>query len=170
MSSIVQRTANLFPLLTRGGAAALIVVAAMLMPVRQTQAQDTSDAGPAGQPLIVSQPLRESAMSGPMRFTRLDERETGITFQNQLEPEHIRKYLLNGAGLCTGDYDNDGRTDMYLICQDGPNQLYRQAGDWKFENVTAAAGAPTGGDLWGTGGVLCRCGQRRGPRLVRVQH
>lgn len=47
-----------------------------------------------------------------------------------------------GMGLATGDYDNDGRIDLYLTAF-GNNQLWRNvshAGAIAFEDVTAAAG------------------------------
>jgi len=45
-----------------------------------------------------------------------------------------------GMGAATGDFDNDGRTDLYLA-NFGPNQLWRNKGDGTFVDVTAAAGA-----------------------------
>jgi len=47
-----------------------------------------------------------------------------------------------GLGLAAvfGDYDNDGRLDLYVVnC--GPNVLYRNKGDGTFEDVSAAAHA-----------------------------
>jgi hypothetical protein len=52
-----------------------------------------------------------------------------------------------GLGTCAGDYDNDGRTDLY-VTSFGPNTLYRNAGGGAFVNVTAAAGV--GSHQWGT--------------------
>jgi len=52
-----------------------------------------------------------------------------------------------GMGACAGDYDNDGRTDLY-ITNDGPNVLYRNAGNGAFTDVTATAGV--GAPLWST--------------------
>jgi hypothetical protein len=48
-------------------------------------------------------------------------------------------------GVGWGDYDNDGRPDLYLSLFGEPNVLFRNAGvgagkEWKFENVTARAG------------------------------
>lgn len=43
-----------------------------------------------------------------------------------------------------GDYDNDGRTDIYL-CRRGSNQLWRQTEPGRWSNVTATAHADGGG-------------------------
>jgi len=47
-------------------------------------------------------------------------------------------------GVAWGDYNNDGRPDLYLSRYGQPNILYRndgpQQGGWKFTDVTAAAG------------------------------
>ena len=52
-----------------------------------------------------------------------------------------------GMGACAGDYDNDGRVDLY-VTNVGPNTLYRNVGNGSFTDVTRAArvGAP----LWST--------------------
>ncbi len=85
-------------------------------------------------------PLAGRSGSTSTSFTRMGKDETGISFQNHLERKNIRNYLLNGAGLTVGDIDNDGWPDLFLICQDGPNRLYRQISPWKFEDITTAAG------------------------------
>jgi enediyne biosynthesis protein E4 len=50
-----------------------------------------------------------------------------------------------GMGACAGDYDNDGRIDLY-VTNFGPNVLYRNRGDGSFSDVTAAAHVGT--TLW----------------------
>src|SRR5262249_2353034 len=39
-----------------------------------------------------------------------------------------------------GDYDSDGRCDIYLCNLNGRSRLYRNLGDWKFEDATESAG------------------------------
>ncbi len=51
-----------------------------------------------------------------------------------------------GMGVATGDFDNDGWTDLY-VTNFGPNQLWRNLGDGRFVEVGAAAGVADPG--WG---------------------
>ena len=44
-----------------------------------------------------------------------------------------------GMGVAAGDYDNDGRVDLYLT-ELGPNRLLRNLGGGRFEDVTTRAG------------------------------
>jgi hypothetical protein len=53
-----------------------------------------------------------------------------------------------GNGVCAGDYDGDGRLDLY-VTNWGPNLLFRNQGDGTFSEVAARAGVAAGG--WSTG-------------------
>ena len=44
-----------------------------------------------------------------------------------------------GCGVAVGDFDDDGRPDLY-VGNVGPNQLLRNRGDGTFDDVTARAG------------------------------
>ena len=46
---------------------------------------------------------------------------------------------LYGIGVAVGDYDNDGRGDVYLTALEG-DRLFRNEGGGKFRDVTAASG------------------------------
>ena len=57
---------------------------------------------------------------------------TGVQFTNTLSTLIlINKNLLNGSGVALGDYDNDGRCDIYPCRLDGSNVMYN-LGNWKF--------------------------------------
>ena len=51
-----------------------------------------------------------------------------------------------GMGVASGDYDGDGRVDLY-VTNVGANALLRNLGDGRFEDVTAEAGVGHAG--WG---------------------
>jgi hypothetical protein len=80
---------------------------------------------------------------GHTGFTLLGPAQTGIQFTNQLsyDRSQANQNLLNGAGVAAGDFDGDGWCDLYFCNLEGPNGLFRNQGNWTFENVTARAGA-----------------------------
>ena len=57
---------------------------------------------------------------------------------------------IYGLGCAVGDFDNDGRDDIYITALDG-NHLFRNLGDGKFADVTAKAGVKDAG--FSTGAV-----------------
>jgi hypothetical protein len=59
------------------------------------------------------------------------------TFEDVSERSGIR-HREYGMGACAGDYDGDGRTDLY-VTNFGPNALYRNNGDGTFADTTKAA-------------------------------
>jgi hypothetical protein len=79
---------------------------------------------------------------GRSGFSQLDAGVTGITFSNRLDDATVAKNRLLeiGAGVALGDVDGDGWVDIYLCRSEGGNVLYRNLGNWQFEDITARAG------------------------------
>ncbi|MEK7676811.1 MAG: FG-GAP-like repeat-containing protein [Verrucomicrobiota bacterium] len=92
---------------------------------------------------------------GKPGFSSLPPSVTGIAFTNSLpEQRHLtNQILLNGSGLAAGDVDGDGWCDLYFCRLNGPNRLYRNLGDWKFQDMTEFAGVACA-DITSTGAAF----------------
>jgi hypothetical protein len=55
-----------------------------------------------------------------------------------------------GQGVCAGDYNNDGREDLYVTYW-GDNVLYRNDGEGSFSDATGEADLPSTKGRWSTG-------------------
>ncbi len=70
--------------------------------------------------------------------------ESGIQFRHQIVDDAGKDYKMvhydHGNGLTVGDVDGDGLHDIYFLNQVGANQLWRNLGKGKFENITDSAG------------------------------
>jgi len=79
---------------------------------------------------------------GTPGFTKMDAGKTGIRFQNFVSDSVLlgNRILGQGAGTCLGDVDGDGRVDVFLARTQGGSKLYRNLGDWRFEDITESAG------------------------------
>jgi enediyne biosynthesis protein E4 len=80
--------------------------------------------------------------NGKTGFTLLKAGETGLLFTNTLTEWEgaANRVLFNGSGVATGDFDNDGLTDVFLCGLNTSNALFKNLGGWKFKNVTREAG------------------------------
>lgn len=69
---------------------------------------------------------------------------SGIRFEHRPVDDAAKNYMAvhydHGNGLAVADVDGDGRLDVYFVNQLGGNQLWRNAGGGKFEDITGAAG------------------------------
>jgi len=70
--------------------------------------------------------------------------ESGIRFEQRVVDDAAKNYKAvhydHGTGLAAADVDNDGLVDLFFVNQVGGNQLWRNTGHGKFENISAAAG------------------------------
>ncbi len=87
-------------------------------------------------------------------FELVPHNKTGVNFQNKLKdtPElNILTYLYyyNGAGVASGDFNNDGLEDLYFVANQGKNEFYLNQGNLKFKEVSSEA--LTDAEGWSTG-------------------
>ena len=63
------------------------------------------------------------------------------TFTNVTRQAGVYNKAGKGLGVTCGDYDNDGRIDIYVANDTTPNFLYRNSGDGRFVDIGPFAGA-----------------------------
>lgn len=59
-----------------------------------------------------------------------------------------------GMGCAVADYDNDGDPDIYVTNFLVPNQLWRNDGEWRFADVSTAAGVAGPRGRWNAGATF----------------
>ncbi len=69
---------------------------------------------------------------------------SNITFQNKLTEDldfNYYQYMYSyiGAGVASGDFNNDGLQDLFFVSNTNESKLYKNLGDLKFEDVTSIA-------------------------------
>ncbi|MFN7327709.1 MAG: VCBS repeat-containing protein [Chitinophagales bacterium] len=95
---------------------------------------------------------------GPTLFEKIESEQSGVQFVNTVTNNkdfNIFKYrnFYNGGGAAIGDLNNDGLADLFFTANMGPNKLYLNKGDFRFEDISSSAGVEGTGS-WSTGVVL----------------
>jgi len=88
-------------------------------------------------------------------FRVLDHHRTNLDFSNTLHPSRNFNvfdymYYYNGGGVGAGDFNNDGRIDLFFASNQEKNRLYLNDGGLRFRDVTDSAGIPQDSG-WSTG-------------------
>ena len=93
------------------------------------------------------------AMSGVSTFHNFQFTDriaaSGITFKHRIVDDAGKTYKAahydHGNGIAMADVDGDGLTDIYFVSQVGGNQLWKNLGGGKFQDITASAGVAVPG-------------------------
>ena len=111
---------------------------------------------------IEEQPLApRSGPRGKTMFVVVPPEGSGVHTENKYDDPDIwgrrsREFDLGaiGTGVAIGDFDNDGRPDLFVVSKTESCRLFRNLGNWKFEDVTEKAGVGDRGDaarIWKQG-------------------
>lgn len=105
-----------------------------------------------------------SVPAGKTMFTLLPPEATGVRTENRYADPRMRGDLFQqfnggsiGTGVAIGDYDNDGRPDIFVVSKTESCRLFRNLGDLRFEDVTDKAGVGDIGDaakIWKFGATF----------------
>ncbi len=94
-------------------------------------------------------------------FVELAPEVTGVRTENRYSDPRMFGSLFQefeggsvGTGVAIGDYDGDGRPDIFVVSKTESCRLFRNLGNYKFEDVTDKAGVGDVGDaakIWKSG-------------------
>lgn len=130
--------------------------ALLLLPVQPLLAQDEDGITRIAQPRMILNPPNLEPRAKAQRATAAEFgvfnqfsfsdriRESGITFQHRIVEDAAKTYKAvhydHGNGIAVADVDGDGLLDVLFVNQAGGNELWRNKGGGKFENITDQAG------------------------------
>ncbi len=88
-------------------------------------------------------------------FQEIESSHSGVHFINEIKETDSMNVLdisniYNGGGVGVGDFNRDGRPDIYFTGNAVANRLYLNRGDFSFDDITDASGT-AGGNRWSRG-------------------
>ena len=114
---------------------------------------------------ISDQPLAARTFaSAKTMFVQLAPEQTGLRTENNFADPKMKGALYQefetssvGTGVAVGDYDGDGKPDIFVVSKTESCRLFRNLGNWTFEDVTDKAGVGDKGDaamIWKQGATF----------------
>jgi hypothetical protein len=94
-------------------------------------------------------------------FAELSPEETGVRTENPYDDPRMWGDLYHefedgsmGTGVAIGDYDGDGRPDVFVVSKTKGCRLFRNLGGYRFEDVTERAGVGGAPGVWNVGATF----------------
>lgn len=106
-------------------------------------------------------PLQPPPATGRTLFTVLPGTATGLQLANPYDDPRMRGDLYLefeggsiGTGVAIGDYDGDGKPDIFVVTKTKGCRLFRNLGGYRFEDVTDHAGVGATPGIWNLGATF----------------
>ncbi|HET6256527.1 MAG TPA: VCBS repeat-containing protein [Puia sp.] len=92
-----------------------------------------------------------SCRHAPTLFESISSAHSGVHFNNRIVENDtinplVTTNVYNGGGVGIGDFNRDGKPDLFFAGNMVSNKLYLNRGDFKFEDITDRAGVEGQGE------------------------
>jgi hypothetical protein len=117
-----------------------------------------SRAGPRGNTLFAELPPERTGVLTENKYADPVATSAGRT-DPRMWADRVHEFDVGavGTGVAIGDYDGDGRPDLFVVSKTESCRLFRNLGNWKFEDVTEKAGVGDAGEaaaVWKQGATF----------------
>jgi enediyne biosynthesis protein E4 len=133
-----RANAGRFPPLQRPGACSLLALGVFAAASTLAQSITGLTATPLAPP---------PASKAKTLFVEITPEESGVRTENKYADPKMWSELYHefeigpiGTGVAIGDFDNDGRADVFVVSKTESCRLFRNLGGWRFEDVSERAG------------------------------